>query len=274
MFVPQVVLAITARRVVSGVGAAMVAAAGPAGRPGRELPLPCCCWSLSQVFSTTGAAYPILLCATGALGFGFGCTVPALNTFAARLDPGTAGPVGAHPERPSGHRDRVGAAVDRGVPRARGVVVAAGAGRRRVGRVHRGRGPHPTGRRPTTGSRAPRGRRGCRLPPRFWWYAAAVVAYGICETLFGNWSSVYLTGQRGLSAQTASLALPRSGRCVTIGRVIVAALTCEGPRHRGVPDPAGADRAVQRRRRRGRERSDRSACLRCRPVSLARRCCR
>ena len=42
---------------------------------------------LSQVFSTTPAAYPILLCATGALGFGFGCTVPALNTFAARLDP-------------------------------------------------------------------------------------------------------------------------------------------------------------------------------------------
>ena len=42
---------------------------------------------LSQSVSTSPAAYPVLLCATGALGFGFGTDVPALNTFAARLDP-------------------------------------------------------------------------------------------------------------------------------------------------------------------------------------------
>lgn len=41
-----------------------------------------------------------------------------------------------------------------------------------------------------------------RLPARCWWYAAEVLLYGMCETLFGNWSSVYLTGERGLSAQT------------------------------------------------------------------------
>src|SRR5664279_250414 len=39
------------------------------------------------VLAITAAAYPILLCATAALGFGFGSTVPALNTFAEHLDP-------------------------------------------------------------------------------------------------------------------------------------------------------------------------------------------
>lgn len=86
MFVPQVVLAITAAA-LSPVWARRwslqrVLQAGLIANCAAMLLL-----VLSQVVSTTGAAYPILLCATGALGFGFGCTVPALNTFAARLDP-------------------------------------------------------------------------------------------------------------------------------------------------------------------------------------------
>ena len=86
MFVPQVVLAITAAA-LSPVWARRwslqrVLQAGLVANCLAMLLL-----VLSQVFSTTAAAYPILLCATGALGFGFGCTVPALNTFAARLDP-------------------------------------------------------------------------------------------------------------------------------------------------------------------------------------------
>ena len=39
-----------------------------------------------------------------------------------------------------------------------------------------------------------------RLPPRFWLFAAAVLLYGIAETLNGNWSGPYLTGERGVSA--------------------------------------------------------------------------
>jgi MFS family permease len=86
MFVPQVVLAITAAA-LSPVWARRwslqrVLQAGLVANCLAMLLL-----VLSQVVSTTPAAYPILLCATGALGFGFGCTVPALNTFAARLDP-------------------------------------------------------------------------------------------------------------------------------------------------------------------------------------------
>ena len=42
------------------------------------------------------------------------------------------------------------------------------------------------------------------FPLRFWLYAAAVLLYGIAETLSGNWSGPYLTGERGISAQGAS----------------------------------------------------------------------
>ena len=222
MFVPQVVLAITAAA-LSPVWARRwslqrVLQAGLVANCLAMLLL-----VLSQVFSTTAAAYPILLCATGALGFGFGCTVPALNTFAARLDPA--------------RQDRsvltLNALLGTGTalaPLLIAVFLALGAwwllpvlaAVALVGfilaavRTPLDAGPPPAPR--TAGARVP-------LPPRFWWYAAAVVLYGICETLFGNWSSVYLTGERGLSAQTASLALAAFWACVTIGRVIVAGLT-------------------------------------------------
>ena len=53
--------------------------------------------------------------------------------------------------------------------------------------------------------------------------------YGICETLFGNWSSLYLSGQRGLGVTVASAALAAFWACVTIGRVIVALLPVRIP---------------------------------------------
>ena len=49
------------------------------------------------------------------------------------------------------------------------------------------------------------GRRG--LPARFWLYAAFAVAYGICETMNGNWSQLDMTSSLGASATQASLAL-------------------------------------------------------------------
>jgi len=39
------------------------------------------------------------------------------------------------------------------------------------------------------------------LPSRFWLYAAIVFLYGIVEALNGNWAALYLTTQRGVSAQ-------------------------------------------------------------------------
>ena len=64
-----------------------------------------------------------------------------------------------------------------------------------------------------------------RLPGRFWFYAAAVFLYGIAETLNGNWSGPYLTGERGISIRGASFALMTFWAMVTIGRVVFATLS-------------------------------------------------
>jgi fucose permease len=63
------------------------------------------------------------------------------------------------------------------------------------------------------------------LPQRFWLYAAMVLLYGIVETLNGNWSTLYLTQQRGVPAQWASLALTAFWAMVTVGRVLVAVVS-------------------------------------------------
>jgi fucose permease len=63
------------------------------------------------------------------------------------------------------------------------------------------------------------------LPQRFWLYAAMVLLYGIVETLNGNWSTLYLTQQRGVPTQWASLALTAFWAMVTVGRVLVAVVS-------------------------------------------------
>jgi fucose permease len=63
------------------------------------------------------------------------------------------------------------------------------------------------------------------LPRRFWLFAAAVLLYGIAETLNGNWSGPYLTAERGLSVRGASIALMTFWAMVTLGRVLFAALS-------------------------------------------------
>ncbi|WP_456845219.1 MFS transporter [Cellulomonas sp. P5_C6] len=224
MFVPQVVLAITGAATSPLLAARWslqrVLQVGLVSNLLAMLLL-----VLSQAVSTSPAAYPVLLCATGALGFGFGTTVPALNTFAARLAPS--------------NQDRsiltLNALLGTGTALAPllialflalgawwllPVLAAVGLGVFLVLAVRTtlDAGPNPE----RTGARQ-------KLPGRFWWYAAAAVLYGVCETLFGNWSSVYLTGERALSAQVASLALAAFWACVTIGRVIVAALTTRVP---------------------------------------------
>jgi len=63
------------------------------------------------------------------------------------------------------------------------------------------------------------------LPRRFWLYAAAVFVYGIVETLNGNWAMLYLSGERGVSTQGASFALAAFWVMVTVGRVLIAAIS-------------------------------------------------
>jgi fucose permease len=63
------------------------------------------------------------------------------------------------------------------------------------------------------------------LPDRFWFYAAAVFLYGILETLNGNWVRLYLSVERGVSAQGASFALAAFWAMVTVGRVLIAVIS-------------------------------------------------
>ncbi len=230
MFLPQVVLAITAAA-LSPVWAKRwsLQRVLQAGLVANLLAM--VLLVVSQFLASSAGAYPILLCATAALGLGFGSTVPALNTFAEHLDPA--------------RQDRsvltLNALLGTGTALApllialfltlgawwllpllaaaglAGFVVAAL-------RVSLDAGPPPAG-----SADGAEGDRRTALPGRFWWYAAAVLLYGICETLFGNWSSLFLAGERGLSAGVASLALAAFWACVTIGRIVVAALTPKVP---------------------------------------------
>ena len=63
------------------------------------------------------------------------------------------------------------------------------------------------------------------LPRRFWIWIAFALLYGICETLFGNWGTVYLHQQRALPDASANLALAVFWAAVTIGRLLVALIS-------------------------------------------------
>jgi MFS transporter, FHS family, glucose/mannose:H+ symporter len=166
-------------------------------------------------------AFGILLLATAALGFGFGATVMALNTYAeaffseavdravlalnALLGVGTAlAPV------------LVAAVLALGAWWLLPIAVAcvfvltfAIASREPL--------------RAESAAGAPIGF--TALPRRFWLYAAAVFVYGILETLNGNWAILYLTSERGVSARGAAFALAAFWVMVTLGRVAIAMIS-------------------------------------------------
>jgi MFS family permease len=167
-----------------------------------------------------GVAYSTLLVATGSLGFGFGGTVMALNTYAEALSPG--------------REDRavlvLNALLCAGTALAPllvalftdlgawwllpSLVALALAGLLLIGAkeqlvVSVGEGAASSG----------------HLPRQFWLFATAVLLYGIAETLNGNWSGPYLTEDRGASARVASFALTAFWAMVTIGRILFAALS-------------------------------------------------
>lgn len=59
-----------------------------------------------------------------------------------------------------------------------------------------------------------------RIPPVFWLFAAALVAYGLCETLFGNWGPTLLR-DGGTASTTANYALAAFWAAVTVGRLLI-----------------------------------------------------
>jgi len=178
--------------------------------------------ALSQLLlGVPDLAFPLLLIATAALGFGFGATVMALNTYAEAFFP---------------------AAVDRAVlvlnallgvgtalaPVLVAAVLALGAWWLlpvavacvfvlifAIALTQPLAAESVAG--PSIGW--------MNLPPRFWLYAASVFVYGILETLNGNWTIIYLTSERGVPARGAAFALAAFWIMVTLGRVAIALIS-------------------------------------------------
>jgi fucose permease len=176
-------------------------------------------------------AFGLLLISTTALGFGFGSTVMALNTYAERF----------FPERSDRSVLVLNALLGTGTALAPlfvavllvlgawwalPILVACTLGLILV--CLWGQPLHIDSSGDVGGGTAASFSIG-QLPSRFWLYAAIVFLYGIVETLNGNWAALYLTTERRVSAQGGSLALTSFWAMVTSGRVLFAVLSARFP---------------------------------------------
>jgi MFS family permease len=166
-------------------------------------------------------AYGILIAATCCIGIAFGFTVPALNTFTAAFFPENVGRAILWLNALLGLGTAlapvfvaifVSLGIWWGLPLLVGVLFVAlllvslpqslneGAQRREATAQSRSR----------------------RFPARFWLFAVFVFLYGLCETMSGNWASIYMLNHLGASAFLASAALALFWGTVTAGRIFFA----------------------------------------------------
>ena len=213
MFIPQVVLAILA----SAFGSSLSRRLGL----GRVLQLGLGANLASMALLTTTpllmgspAAFGVLLLATGTLGLGFGATAMTLNTLIQRL---------STPERQDVTVLTLNALIGLGTALAPLLItlftkIAVWWALPALMTVSLGALLLSSLRARLDGATidAPAQR---SLPQRFWIYAAAVLLYGIVESLAGNWASLYLTSQRSVSADHASFALTAFWIMLTLGRI-------------------------------------------------------
>jgi len=166
-------------------------------------------------------AYGILLVATTCMGIGFGFTVPALNTFAAAFFPqkvdkavlalnallglGTA-------LAPVFIAVFVGLGIWWGLPVLVGVLILGLLLFSIRQTLDEGDSAGTT-----TAQKA-------KFPARFWVFAAFALLYGVCETMNGNWASLYLKEHFGASRSQAALALTVFWATVTAGRILFTAI--------------------------------------------------
>ncbi|NJP04205.1 MAG: hypothetical protein HC837_00535 [Chloroflexaceae bacterium] len=61
-----------------------------------------------------------------------------------------------------------------------------------------------------------------RLPIRIWLFALVTFLYGLCEGIYGNWTTIYLEKDAGLSTVEAAYGLAVFWAMVTLGRAIFA----------------------------------------------------
>jgi len=60
------------------------------------------------------------------------------------------------------------------------------------------------------------------MPRSAWFFLGAIFIYGVAESITGNWSTLYLTEQKGFSFQTAARALSTFWIFLTVGRILAA----------------------------------------------------
>jgi fucose permease len=217
MFMPQVVLAILASAFGSRLARRFAL---------RDVLLLGLCGDLiamallatSPLLIGTQSAFVLLCIATGALGLGFGATVMALNTLVEGLFPANADGAVLLLNALLGVGTALapllvalftGLGVWWALPLLMVLLLAV---------LLFGTFRSPL--RLPYNAASPAG----ALPARFWFYAAAVLLYGVVETLSGNWAALYLSTQRGVPAQDAAFALTAFWVMVTLGRVIIAFL--------------------------------------------------
>ncbi len=172
--------------------------------------------STSALVMHEAIAYPFLLLATGFLGIGFGLTVPTLNTMAALIYPFDVNSTILKLNALLG----LGTALSPilialfvhlhawwGLP----VILAIAMIVLLVFTV-------PLD---LPGGKVPKNQREKTLliPNRFWLFACAALLYGICETLNGNWSLLYMKTFEEATFAMQSLALFAFWGMVTIGRI-------------------------------------------------------
>ena len=224
MFVPQAITAILASLLGAGLARQLGGKWMLLGGLGADLVAMALLFASQFVAGRHPLAFCVLLTATGFLGVGFGLVVPALNTFTAAF----------FPQRVDGAILTLNALLGVGtalapifalifvhlgfwwgLPLLIGVLTLAVA-------IFAVRLPLQAG-DPTSASHAP-AQTTRTIQPRFWIYAAFALVYGICETMNGNWASVYLSTDLGASAAQAALALTVFWVSVTGGRVLFAAV--------------------------------------------------
>src|SRR5215472_12838142 len=221
MFVPQVVLAISASalapRLARRLGLRRVLLAGFASNVLSMTLLA----ASALLLGAHDIAFGVLLLATAALGFGFGATVMALNTYAEAFFPATVDRAVLVLNALLG----VGTAL---APVLVAAVLALGAWWLlpvAVACVFVLIFALALTQPLTAESVAGPSIGWMNLPPRFWLYAASVFVYGILETLNGNWTIIYLTSERGVAARGAAFALAAFWIMVTLGRVAIALIS-------------------------------------------------
>ncbi len=176
-------------------------------------------------------AFALVLLATGLLGLGFGATLTAINAYAASFFPrrSETALTALHTLLGTGTALApliIAMLADGGrwwlLPLAAATAMFLLAG---IGRTQPLVLASETGSGQTAGGWA----MFRALPARFWIWIGFALLYGVCETLFGNWGTVYLNQQRGLTPATANLALAVFWAAVTVGRLLVAVLSTRIP---------------------------------------------